>query len=719
MRRSVLILSAVALITLMTATVFAQGLIIPERRRHQRFQQFEMKSISVKVSIDNQTAETVVEHVFYNPNNFVMEAQYIFILPENSVATGLSMWMNGKKTKGELLDKNRVRSIYEGIVRRMKDPALLEFAGRNMFRARIYPIQPRGTQKVEIRYHQQLPTSDGIVEYRYPLKAAKCMEREIDNFSMMIELKSKKKIKSVYCPTHKMDIDRKGDHRATAGYEKRNLNPTRDLQFFYTLSRKDFGLNLLTYRPDPDEDGYFMMLLAPKSDFRKKDIQPKDIIFVLDRSGSMDDDNKMKQAVDALKYGVRNLNREDRFNIITFATEERTFSNSLLAASDKNIKKAVKFLSRTEAAGGTNIFDALKTAEKMMPDDDDAYQVIVFLTDGLPTVGETDTKRILKMVSRQNSKNRRLFCFGLGFDVNTHLLDTLSNENSGASDYVKPKENIEVKVSSFFNKINYPVLTDIEVDVRRVDVNRMYPKSIPDLFKGSQLVLFGRYDGSGSTSVTLRGRMKNDKRKFVYDASFAGESDEHDFIAYLWASRRIGHLLDEIRLHGENNELVSEVKKLSKKFGIVTPYTSYLVTEDEEVPVRRRTGGRRIPPMSAQSRDKGQGRYDFAEAPSPGVVSGERAVRESQKMKERKEGNTIADDMVSESVKNIGSKTFTLKDGVWVDSEYNSKMKVHRIKFGSEEYFEFTRKQNKYSKYFSLGSRMIIVLEGKAWEIYE
>lgn len=700
------------------ATAAAQGLIIPPDRPRPdwHYQDFELKNINVTAKIDNGAAVTTVQQVFYNPNNMIMEAEYIFILPENAVATNFSMWMNGKKVKGELLDKDKARRIYQDIVRRMKDPALLEYLGRNMFKAHIYPIPARGEQKIELEYHQQLSVSSGIVEYRYPLRAEKFNKKEIGSFAIEVRIQSKEEIKSVYCPTHNMDIDKKDDHRAVASFEKRNLNPNRDIQLFYSLNDKEFGLSLLTYKPDSDEDGYFMMLIAPKTKIDEDRIQEKDVVFVLDRSGSMEDDDKMSQALKSLKFGVNSLNSNDRFNIITFATEEKILAENLIKANSDNKKRAINFLKNTDASGGTNIYDALKAALDMLCDSG-RHQTIVFITDGLPTVGEVETKAILKMIHERGSKKCRIFCFGLGYDVNTHLLDLTASENNGASDYVKPSEDMEVKLSSFFTKINFPVLTDLEIDYGRIDISKVCPKNLPDLFKGSQLVVYGRYSGGGSTAVTLEGRVNRKKAKFTYDAKFAKEEEDHSFIAHLWASRRIGFLLDEIRLRGDNDELVDEVVKLSKKFGIVTPYTSYLVTEDEP-----RGGDDR-----RRDRDEGRGhffarRLDGASKSAPSEapsVSGEAAVEISQDMKKLKEEVTISDKDQPDTIRRFAGKTFYLRNEVWVDSEYKKDMKTKKIKFGSEEYFDLVSGEPELGKLLSIGTKVIAVFKGKAYEIYE
>src|SRR5206468_4922656 len=208
--------------------------------------------------------------------------------------------------------------------------------------------------------------------------------------------------------------------------------------------------------------------------------------------------------------------------------------------------------------------------------------VVIFLTDGLPTIGITSEDQIVGNVKKNSGGNVRVFCFGIGHDVNTHLLDRIAEDTRAFSQYVLPEEDIEVKVSNFFAKIKDPVLTNPTLaftgDIR---ATKLYPSPLPDLFKGEQLVLVGRYGGAGASAVVIEGTVNGAKRKFSYDVKFASEPTEHDFIPRLWATRRVGYLLEEIRLHGENAELKDEVTELARKYSIVTPYTAYLIVEDE------------------------------------------------------------------------------------------------------------------------------------------
>ncbi|MEM7396563.1 MAG: VWA domain-containing protein, partial [Verrucomicrobiota bacterium] len=353
----------------------------------------------------------------------------------------------------------------------------------------------------------------------------------------------------------------------------------------YGVSKKDFGLNLLASAKGKD-DGYFMMMLSPTVMPKEDMIIEKDVTFVFDTSGSMAV-RKMDQAREALKYCVARLNKEDRFNVVRFSTDVESFRDKLVKANKKNRKEALEFVEDLQARGGTDINGALEAAMHMNHEKGRPYS-IVFLTDGKPTIGETDTSSILENLSGCGPESSRIFVFGVGEKVNTHLLDQISGNHGGVSQYVQPEEDIEVKVSSFVDKISTPVLANLALEVKNVDLNRMHPKKIPDLFGGQQITLFGRYKGDGHVAIKLTGEVNGEKKEYVYEATFPKKQVGHDFIARLWGTRRVGYLLDEIRLHGEAAELKDEVIQLSKEYGIMTPYTSCLVVfQHKERGIRR------------------------------------------------------------------------------------------------------------------------------------
>lgn len=570
----------------------------PPMPPHYRFAPLEVKYHHVTVQIIDQVAVTEVDQSFYNPNNQQLEGTYLFPIPVGAQIDEFSMDINGKQVEAELLDADKARKIYEDIVRKARDPALLEYAGQGLFKARIFPIEPRSEKRIQLKYTQLLKSDSGMVQYLYPLNTEKFSAAPLKSVSVKVALECRQPIKALYSPSHTVEIQRHGDNRAVVGFEARDVKPDTDFQFFFAPENAaDVGLNLLTYHDGRESDGgYFMLLASPSGQMSAEKIVAKDVVFVLDTSGSMADGNKIDQAKKALRFCLKNLNDADRFEIVRFSTETQPLFDKLVAASAANLAQAEDFVQQLKPIGGTAIEEALvkALAPAGTQGDRDRPYFVVFLTDGQPTVGSTNEDQILASVSKAlGDRSIRIFCFGIGTDVNTHLLDKIAEKTRAVSQYVLPNEDLEIKVSNFYAKISQPVLANLKLKVGGdIRLAKMYPGDLPDLFKGEQLVVFGRYTGAGDTAVTLAGTVNGQPRSFTYDAKFARQATEHGFIPRLWATRRVGFLLDQIRLHGESKELRDEVTELARKYGIVTPYTAYLIVEDEarrNVPMPMRT----------------------------------------------------------------------------------------------------------------------------------
>ena len=469
-----------------------------------------VKSIKLDTKIEGQVATTHIEQIFRNDTPYTLEGTYFFPIPESASIIEFSIWENGKKLVGEVRSREEARRIYDEIVRRQRDPGLLEYAGKDLFQASIFPIAPNSDKKLELTYSQVLKAESGTVAYRYPLGTGRNIwarnvrpmpmsrienssrtvnDQKFGTVSGKIEIIGKQALRNIYSPSHSVDVSRNSETKATVSFET-NSNDN-DFQLFYGVSNTDFGMSLLTYR-EPGKDGYFLMLLSPKDDVAERELVNKDIVFVLDTSGSMADDGKMDKARAALLFGIRSLREGDRFNVINFAGEEHLLEKGVVAASTANKNRGEEFVKKLKPNGGTNINDALRAALRQF-DSSDRPKMLVFLTDGLPTVGETDIERINRNVKEIKIENLRLFPFGVGYDVNTTLLDKLAAENSGVADYVEPKENLEVKVSNFFTKVSSPVLSNLELDFGNLQTDLMYPRTLTDIFKGSQLAIIGRY----------------------------------------------------------------------------------------------------------------------------------------------------------------------------------------------------------------------------------
>jgi Ca-activated chloride channel family protein len=681
------------LLGILTAPLFGDGFIIPKPRPGERIPPLTVKYHRVSVEIVNQVAKTSIDQVFINNHPRDIEGIFIFPLPEKAALSEFAMYIGNEKIEGEILDRDQARRVYEDIVRRLKDPALLEYVGRNMFRARVYPIPARGEKRITLSYTEVLKAEKDLVRYVYPLNTERFSLHPLKEVVVSVDISSKVPLSNVYSPSHKVSVRKEGMGKAKVGFEAKDIKPDKDFVLYYSLSQDEIGLSFMNW--EGPEENFFMLLASPSFVSRREKVLNKNLIFVLDSSGSMSG-KKIRQAKEAVRFIINHLDERDRFSLIDFDDGVSMFSPRLLPVSSENVERALRFVDEVEDSGGTNINDALLQALKMIePGERPNY--ILFLTDGLPTVGITGTAEILKNISKGNEFNSRIFVFGVGYDVNTELLDRMSLENRGTSVYVDENEDLEIAISNYYEKISSPLLSELYFVFQGIDVKDLYPRVMPDLFRGSQLVLVGKYKGKGPVTVSLAGKVGKEERKFTLRNQGLVKDDSYAFLPRLWATRRIGYLLEEIRLHGDNKELVEEVRKLGLKYGIVTPYTSFLVTEREK-------------------RSLDAAAPEAEEALAARKVTGAGAVKIAKATQMFKEVDQ-AIHVASQKIIYKGEKTFYLKDGFWVDSSYQEGSPVKAIRFNSEEYFRLLTQKPGIAKYLSVASNLIIHFEGKNYKI--
>jgi Ca-activated chloride channel homolog len=669
------------------------------------FFQLSIQSLHVNVTVENQVATTHIEQIFRNDNDFTVEGTYLFPLPMDAAVSRFDMWVDGQKIEGKILSADEARRIYDEIVQKMRDPALLEYVGRGAFQANIFPIPAGEKRRVEMEYAQVLTLDNGLIHYRYPFNLAKYSAQLIEQVSVSVKVTSADPVRAVYSPSHTVAVSRDDDRHFSAGYEANNILPDTDFDLFYTVSTENIGVNLLTYRDASTDEGFFLLLAAPSLNVDDAKVVAKDVIIVLDQSGSMEGE-KFSQAQNALKYVLNHLNAEDRFNIVAFSTGTRPYAQRLQSAS--NASEATRWVDSLAAEGGTDINRALLEALDMA--DSERPTILIFLTDGLATEGVVNTDEIIAGVARAAPSNVRLFDFGVGDDVDTILLDTLAEQNHGASSYVRPGQPIDEVVSGFYSKVSTPVLSDIALDFGEIVTSDLYPNPLPDLFAGTQLVVVGRYRNSGAATIELTGTVNGEPQKFAYPRQRFEDSGGNDFIPRLWATRKIGYLLNQIRLHGENKELIDQIVKLSVRYGIVTPYTSYLVTEpgqevlsDEgrnaivEEQYSKAAEATEAPAYGADAVTRSQGQSELAEAEAPAAPAGEAA----------------------NVVRVIGDHTFLFSEGVWIDTAFDpSKMQTKPVEFASEDYFSLLDARPELAAAFALGPRVIaLAADGVAYEV--
>jgi Ca-activated chloride channel family protein len=691
-----------------------------------------IKSIKFETKISGQIATTHVEQIFRNDTDATLEGTYFFPIPETAAISEFAIWDGTRRLVGEVRSREEARRIYDEIVRRQRDPGLLEYAGKNLFQASIFPIPPRSDKKLELTYTQTLAAEARTVGYRYPLGTGRNLQA-IGSISGRVEIEAREPVRNIYSPSHRIDIARVGERRASLSFEagEGKTRAAGDFQLFYALSDDDFGFTLMTHR-EPGKDGYFMLLLSPKEQGSATERLAKDVVFVIDTSGSMAEEGKMTKARAALLFGLRTLAAQDRFNVVAFAGEERLMSSSLIQADEAGRARGIRFVESLQPVGGTNINAALVAAHRQFANAD-RLQMIVYLTDGLPTVGETNAERIIENSKQARAPGVRLFTFGVGYDVNTLLLDKLAAEGRGTADYVEPKEDLEVKVSNFFTKISYPVLSDLELETGATETDLLYPRALPDVFRGTQLVLIGRYRNSSSlenATWRLNGRVGNRRREFAYTKlRFPREDERHDFLPRLWATRRVGWLMEQIRSNGEARELRDEIVDLGTRYGIVTPYTSYLALEPDEErkafarqsPDSRQMNRRDVAPTKSRRDSGAMMRNDNAPSAAPmvGATTGAGAVALSKQAREQQDEVIVVESENKESVRNVRGKTFYLREGVWTDADYKADARLPEtsVQFASEEYFALVRRAPALSEFFALGQKVVVVFDGRVYRV--
>lgn len=760
----------------LAAAARADGLIVVPnsdgvRPDHFRFAPLYVTYHKVNVTIKGQFVTTEVDQEFVNPTGSRLEGDYLFPLPKDASISKFSMTIGDKMVDAEFLPAEKARKIYEEIVRKAKDPALLEYAERSLFRVRIFPIEPNEHKRIRLSYTELLPETSGVMHYHYTLNTEKYSSRLLEKVSVQVAVEKDRPITTFYSPSHNVKIDRPTDKSATVRYEAANVRPDTDFHLYIgTTTRTDMvDMKLLTYRPAGEDEGYFLLTLAP-TQLISGEAMPKDVLFVIDTSGSMAG-AKIDQAKKALQYCVNVLSPADRFDIVRFSTDTEKLFGQMSRVDAASRAKAIDFIGGMKAAGGTAIDAAQNAAVGQLQDSPAGrLKAIVFLTDGLPTVGQSNPDRILDQVSgKLNAIGARVFAFGVGNDVNTRLLDLLASQSRGSSQYVLPNEDIEVAVSTFFSRITEPMLTGLALNITGVSTSRLMPRELPDLYKGDQLILFGTYKLSGTASVEFTATRNGKKTGLSQEMMFPeSTSAETAWIAKLWATRRIGFLLDEMRLHAKSEEVKDEIVALSRKYGIITPYTAALIMEDETsrgVPLSART-------LSEMEKDRGalervqvgassvaQGRATGGQAVSDAVNSADysRAANLQQAeaaaaQKERRayfEGQDRAalaksfapgaptataapaakpdggyrDSAINYAQQNrlVNGRTFYQNGNQWQDARIQSLKNAQRqqIKFGSDDYFALLKKHPESAQWLALGNNVSFEMKGVIYEVTE
>jgi len=576
---------------------------------------YKIQEVEVNARLVDQVAQVQVSQSFVNTGGRPLEVSFVFPLPYDGAVDRLTLMVDGKEYPAKLLKADEARRLYEEIVRKNRDPALLEWIGTGLFKTSVFPVPPGQKRTVVLRYTQLCRKMEGMTDFLFPLSTAKYTSEPVERVGIRVSIESQEDIKNVYSPTHSVEIRRADPRHCAVEMVLKNEVPTSDFRLFYDVGLGKLGARLISFRPDrdTDRDGYFLLLVSPDIKAATAKPVPKTVVFVVDRSGSMSG-KKLEQAKGALKFVLENLRQGDLFNVIAYDSDVEAFRPELQRFDDASRRAAVGFVEGLYAGGSTNIDAALRAALRQLQDASRPNYVL-FLTDGLPTTGVTNEMKICENAREANRVRARIFTFGVGFDVNARLLERLARDSHGQGEYVRPNEDIEDRVSRLFRRIEAPVLTDIKIDVSLDEhrpeagpvLNRVYPKGSLDISAGEQLVVVGRYKTPGRAKVVITGSVAGTSQRFDFPAQLVDRSPDeaNSFVERLWAIRRVGEILDEIDLKGKNEELIRELVELSTRHGIITPYTSFLA--DESTNVRDVTGNVRLTERRLAALEQTQG----------------------------------------------------------------------------------------------------------------
>ena len=745
-------------VLLLSANAQAAGLLAPT---DQTLPPLRVIDHLVDVEIHDQVALTSITQTFHNDTNRRLEATYIFPLPENADLTNFQMSFNGKMIEGEVLPADKARQIYESIVRRTKDPGLIEFIGQRLLQMRVFPIEPGSDTTIKLRYQQINRPISGMSGYHYPLRTRKTAGQAYGLVRFAVNLHTTAPLKNVWSPSHAVEIVRDGEYGAKIAYEASGGSLEDDFLLLYDTDASDLGLSLVAHKPEKEKPGHFVLMLTPKQLWPKQSYQPQDVVFVIDTSGSMAGE-KIEQARRSLQFCIEKLDDRDRFSVVRFSTGFDVLFDQLQAATRDNLAKAHAFIEAFEARGGTNIADTLQHVMTMRPRGDEADQarpfVVVFLTDGKGNRGPDEILAMLKNTDRQGM---RIFPFGVGHDVNTILLDRLANEHTGRPTYVQPGENLELVLGDFFAVISQPVLTNLRLTLPGVGVTEQFPATLGDLYHGQQLIIAGKFSSAATGPVKLTAMREGKQVEYSWPKAAFTNTAEAEYVPAVWAGRKIAYLIDQIRAHGESQEMIGEILELSQTYGIQTPYSSWLIVPEQQqvvngrlfsrfpgrgrgaggfgmgggggFPGRRQapagarraigadtlgsTAGQGAPPLALESRlfqfGDEFGEVSLSEAElAVAQESGEVAnliARKNAALKQMRSKDADRLDARLLAVRRINERWYHRMGAFLVDEEFTEDTQVITVKFGSDAYFDLARGRSDLREVLA-ANRLVVVL---------
>ncbi|MFH1533011.1 MAG: VIT domain-containing protein [Pseudomonadota bacterium] len=690
----------------------AANVVIPQARSYRVGQQMgiRVEGVRARVAIVEQSATTTLDVTLRNPGPAQQEAELILPVPAGAVLSGFDFKGKAAEPTARVLPKDEASRTYHGLVARVKDPALLEFAGYNLLRTSVFPVPPYGTQIVRVVYETLCPSDGDRVDYLLPRSEA---VDQTTPWEIEVSVATKRLLSTVYSPSHALETSRAGANRITATLEHGPTAVPGPFRLSYLVEKGEGVAASLFAFPDPKIGGGYFLLLAglPADAATDRPPIPREVTLVLDRSGSMNGE-KLDQVKTAAGKILEGLRPGEAFNIIVYHQAVDLFSERPVLKNASTMKAALRWIDAVDSTGGTNIHDALVEALRPRPLPG-LLPLVLFLTDGLPTVGTTSEVAIRDLAMQHNPWGRRIFTFGVGVDVNTPLLEKIASETRAVATFVLPGESLDEKITRVFKRLSGPLLADTKL--RLVDgegraapgrVRDLSPGTPPDLFEGDQLVVAGRYIGDEPLRFELSGNLLGQQKAFRFTFDLDKATTRNGFVPRLWASRQIGTLIDVIRQAGADSplapdrarimndpklrEIVQEIIRLSTEFGILTEYTAFFAVE-----------GSPLDDPEENARRALENFVERAVKTRSGLDSVNQDVNRFNQANQRvlNPRNTYFDKKMnpveSSSVQQVGDRAFWRKGDRWVEGRLMNKQRgggqvkpSKIIRFGSEDYVD-------------------------------
>jgi Ca-activated chloride channel family protein len=572
-----------------------------------------LKYTDVKAEISGFLSRVIVTQEFENPFPEKIEAVYTFPLPQNAAVDDMTMIVGDRTVRGKILRREEAEAVYEAAKTGGQTASLLNQERPNIFTQSVANILPGEQIKITISYVETLKYADGSYEFRFPMvvgpryvpgsatgggqestkgngfapntdsvpDGSRITPQPVPegmrvghDISFDLTLDAGVVIDGITSKTHEVDVERPEDHRAHVRLKDLATIPNKDFVLQYDVAGQKISDALLTH--SSDKGGFFTFILQPPERVTAEDVTPKELVFVLDTSGSMSG-FPIEKAKETMKLALENLYPYDTFNLITFAGDEHILFPEPVPATKENLAKAQAFLESRTGGGGTEMMKAIKAS--MDPSDAQGHmRIVCFMTDGyvgndMEIIGEV-----------QKHPNARVFAFGIGGSVNHFLLDNMAKYGRGEVEYVALNDDGSAAARRFHERVRNPLLTDISVDWNGLPVADVYPKTIPDLFSAKPLILTGRYTGNGKGTIRLRGKMSG--RDFVREipVDFSNSQTQHDVLATLWARTRIDDLMSQDFKGAQEGNMQEEVKQsiiqLGLEYRLMTQFTSFVAVEE-------------------------------------------------------------------------------------------------------------------------------------------